>query len=136
MRNHITVLLLCLFLIFQVHIAHAAFGIKKVRGADNSLVVAHQASFTNDLYYTHPPADSTHHAPAIKAKHNNGLQGRLALTFSLLGLIFQPLGAVAMYFGARGWKKGTHRRGLAIAGFILGTIEVLITLLILIVILE
>ena len=49
----------------------------------------------------------------------------------MIGLAFQPLGFVAVYFGIRGWKRGKYRRGLAIAGFVLGTIEVLVTLLIL-----
>ena len=49
-----------------------------------------------------------------------------------LGLfLFSPLGALAIYYGVRGWKKGQKRRGLAIAGFILGIIDVLIAIIIL-----
>ena len=90
----------------------------------------YHGNFTSEASCFHPLADSTHHIAPEKAKKNNGLRGRLAFTFSMLGLIFQPLGVVAMYFGIRGWKKGMYRRGLAIAGFVLGIIEVLITLFI------
>ncbi len=132
MRNNIPVWLLCFFLMCQVHGAQAAFRIKNVYSTNNSQAAAsYQGNFTNEITNVHRLTDSTRHSPAAKAKKNNGLQGRLAFTFGMLGLIFQPLGVVAMYFGVRGWKKGTYRRGLAIAGFILGTIEVLISLFIL-----
>ena len=132
MRNNIAVLLLCLFLICRVDNAPAAFCLKNIHRTDNSSVTAaYHGNFTREVSYVHPLADSTHHNAPEKAKKNNGLRGRLAFTFGMLGLIFQPLGVVAMYFGVRGWKKGMYRRGLAIAGFVLGTIEVLITLFIL-----
>ncbi len=131
MRNKTGVILLCFFLLGCVHSAQAAFVIRNVEATGTSLSGAYHADLTNEAFHALPLADSTNYADAKKQGQKNGLQGRLAFTFSMIGLAFQPLGFVAMYFGIRGWKKGKYRRGLAIAGFVLGTIEVLVTLLIL-----
>ena len=131
MRNKTGVLLLCFFLFGCVHSAHAAFVIRNLEATSTNLPGTYHGDLTNEAFHALPLADSTSHAAAKKKGQKNGLQGRLAFTFSMIGLAFQPLGFVAVYFGIRGWKRGKYRRGLAIAGFVLGTIEVLVTLLIL-----
>ena len=103
MRYNIQVGLLCLLLICHVHSAHAAFWIKNVHGTDDNLsAAAYQRNFTNEVSPALPLADSTHHGQVAKVKRNNGLQGRLAFTFGMLGLIFQPIGVVAIFWLEKG----------------------------------
>ncbi len=51
---------------------------------------------------------------------------KLALTFTLCGLVFSPLGIAALAFGIRALRAHTRDRDIAIASIILGSIEIVI----------
>jgi hypothetical protein len=66
-------------------------------------------------------------------KKGNGF-GIAALSCSLAGFLFPLLGILGIVFGAIGMSKNRKLRGLAIAGFSLGILETIISVLALIII--
>ena len=79
-------------------------------------------------------------APVIRNKNNSGTQkgngfGIAALSCALVGARVPFFGVLAIIFGAIGMSKNRSLRGLAIAGFVLGILELIISVLALIIIL-
>ena len=67
--------------------------------------------------------------PLVTASSDTSAWGIVAICCGVMGLFIPFLGIPALIFGAMGLKK--KMRGLAIAGFILGVIEVILLLLVL-----
>jgi len=138
MANRLPVFLLSFFLVCLVHTSYAAYRVNNVHVASDSLLIADSwagapylgrlSERVSSFYQLIEPADN---GSRVGAKPDNGRDGRRALTWSLLGLLFSPLGVVAVCYGIRGLKKGKKRKGLAIAGLILGAIEVCFALFVL-----
>ena len=72
--------------------------------------------------------------PISSAKTDTAAWGISSFIFGLLGFINPLFGVPAIIFGALGFKK--KLRGLAIAGFVLGVIEILIVSLAIVLILS
>jgi hypothetical protein len=68
--------------------------------------------------------------PIASAKTDSAIWGILSFVFGLLGIINPLFGIPATIFGAFGLKK--KLRGLAIAGFILGLIEIIFIILVIV----
>ena len=66
--------------------------------------------------------------PLLTASSDTSAWGIVAICCGVLGLFIPFLGIPALIFGAMGLKK--KMKGLAITGFILGLIEVIILLLV------
>ncbi len=121
--------------------SQAAYGVKHAYAASDSLLMANSwvaqhnvGNFTEGVSLSQQLI-ADYDDRVAGARPDDGRNGKRALTWALIGILFYPLGAVAMYFGAKGWKKRKGKRGLAIAGFILGTIEVCVSLFLIFVIL-
>jgi len=136
MGNKISISLLFLFLVCLVHSTKAAFPLKHVYANADSLLMpgssaglANQGGLRAGVSFLRQLVTRPYHGRQPHGTDpEDGRNGERALTWGAVGIIFWPLGAVAMYFGIRGWQRGRKEKGLAIAGFILGTIEILIVI--------
>ena len=141
MKNKIPVFLF-LLLVCIAYSAHAAYRVKHTYKTADKLLAASWAShplreiFTERTTFFQQPVAHADKDKAPLTKPDNGRTGVKALIWSLLGMLFLPLGVMAIYYGIKGLQKGRRKKGLAITGLILGIIEVFITLVIITVILS
>jgi hypothetical protein len=129
MKNKIVILLIGVLWVMTPNVVFAAFPVKL------NQVVAQQVSDENEIKETTVPSENKMIAPA-KIKNNttedkkgNGF-GIAALSCSLVGLAYPILGILGIIFGAIGMSKNRKLRGLGIAGFVLGIIDLLSVFLI------
>jgi hypothetical protein len=134
MKNKIVLLLIGALWIITPQVSYAAFPVKS-----NS--VAEQKTITENV---HKDAELLQEkqvmAPALRNKNNSDTQkgngfGIAALSCALVGMRVPFFGVLAIIFGAIGMSKNRSLRGLAIAGFVLGILELIISVLALIIIL-
>ena len=141
MKNKIPVFLF-LLLVCIAYSAHGAYRVKHTYKTADKLLAASWASypirdiFTRKTTFFHQPVAYADQGKTPLTTPDNGRIGVKALIWSLLGMLFLPLGVMAIYYGIKGLQKGRRKKGLAITGFIIGIIEVFITLVIVTVILS
>ncbi len=129
MKNKIVILLIGVLWVMIPNVSFAAFPVK------SNQVVTQQVSDENEIKETAVPKENQLATPA-KIKNNqtedkkgNGF-GIAALSCSLVGLAYPILGILGIIFGAIGMSKNRKLRGLGIAGFVLGIIDLLSVFLI------
>ena len=134
MKNKIVLLLIGALWIITPQVSYAAFPVK-------SNPVAEQKTITENV---HKDAELLQEkqvmAPSLRNKNNSDTQkgngfGIAALSCALVGMRVPFFGVLAIIFGAIGMSKNRSLRGLAIAGFVLGILELIISVLALIIIL-
>lgn len=134
MKNKIVLLLIGALWIITPQVSYAAFPVK-------SNPVAEQKTITENV---HKDAELLQEkqvmAPTLRNKNNSDTQkgngfGIAALSCALVGMRVPFFGVLAIIFGAIGMSKNRTLRGLAIAGFVLGILELIISVLALIIIL-
>ena len=124
MKRFFSIFLPVLLLVCTVNCGYAAYPIKAV---GHTAFVADSGLNGNKPQVAKADNSEVHHhlRPA-----DDGRNGRRALIWAILGLLFQPFGILAIYFGVKGWKKQQRNRALAIVGFTVGVIETLLVILI------
>ena len=134
MKNKIVLLLIGSLWMITPQVTFAAFPVK-------SNPVAEHKTITENV---HKEAELFQEkqvvAPAIRNKNNSDTQkgngfGIAALSCALVGMRVPFFGILAIVFGAIGMGKNRSLRGLAIAGFVLGILELIVSVLALIIIL-
>jgi hypothetical protein len=129
MKNKIVILLIGLLWVMTPNVVFAAFPVK------SNQVVVQKVNDENEIKETAVPSENKLIAPAkiknktIEDKKGNGF-GIAALSCSLVGLAYPILGILGIIFGAIGMSKNRKLRGLGIAGFVLGIIDLLSVFLI------
>ena len=133
MKNKLIALVSVLCLLFTAPAAHAGFVVEKT----TSTVVA-ERMLTNAKTITHKEK-----AAGFAAKVNKALSflhpyrtakasewvGIAAIGFGLLGLLVPGVNLLAIHFGVLGMGRGCKVQGLAVTGFVLGVIELVLYLI-------
>lgn len=133
MKNKIVILLIGVLWVMIPKVSFAAFPVK------SNQVVIQQVSDENEIKATAVPKENQLATPAnIKNNQTEGKKGNgfgiASLSFALVGLRVPFFGLLAVIFGAIGMNKNRTLRGMAIAGFSLGVLETIISVLALIII--
>jgi len=131
MKNRIVLLFIGALWMLSPQVSYAAFPVK-------SNPVAEQKTINeNVLKDTELMNEKQVIAPVIRNKNNSDTQkgngfGIAALSCALVGARVPFFGILAIVFGAIGMSKNRTLRGLAITGFILGIVELVVSILLLI----
>lgn len=131
---------ICLALsLFSLAPAHAGFFIPKntavnsvqpVQASTASAPTASSVTYSNDLQISDPFSRGTNFPRPYHRHHaKNQWYGIVALGCGLLGLIFPGLNFAAILFGVLGIGRKSEAKGLAIAGLVLGLLELAIFLI-------
>jgi hypothetical protein len=133
MKNKIVILLIGVLWVMIPNVSFAAFPVK------SNQVIAQQVSDENEIKEATVPSEIKMIAPAkIKNNQTEGKKGNgfgiASLSCALVGLRVPFFGLLAVIFGAIGMNKNRTLRGMAIAGFSLGVLETIISVLALIII--
>ena len=137
MRNKRSIFLLFLFLVCLAHTTRAAFPLRHVHGASDNLLIAGepgppgQEKVTDKASFLQQQIAWPDYGKGAGHRAGNRTDAQRALSWALIGILVLPLGALAMHFAMRSWKKGERMQGLAIAAFVLGVMEVCLCLFIL-----
>lgn len=133
MKNKIVILLIGLFWVMTPNVVIAAFPVK------SNQVLVQQVSDENEIKAATLPKENQLASLAnIKNNQTEGKKGNgfgiASLSCALVGLRVPFFGLLAVIFGAIGMNKNRTLRGMAIAGFTLGILETIISVLALIII--
>lgn len=121
-------IIIFIFLIGTTATAHAGFVIKKNTTIIESVIAA--SEITKPIIAIQKPSaakqegDNQHQRQKRKPSES-GWEGITALVCALAGI-----GILGVIFGAIGMGKGHKHRGMAIAGFVIGLVQVFFTALI------
>ena len=133
MKNRIVLLFIGALWMLSPQVSYAAFPVNP------NPVVEQKTTNENVVEEAELLKENQVIAPALPnnnadTKKGNGF-GIAALSCSLVGLAYPLFGVLGIVFGAIGMSKNRSLRGLAIAGFVLGILELIISVLALIIIL-
>ena len=138
MKYRLYLLLIVSFLFCSVGDVHAGFVIKK-HITSSTVMAATQNNSNNSLTLTNNSEQHSHLYNAIH-KLTYPLQGYrrrpsewvgiVALLSGVLGLFVPGLNFLAILFGVLGMGRNCNTRGLAVAGFVLGILELLFFLIV------
>ena len=131
MKNKIVLLLIGALWMTTPRVSYAAFPVK------SNPVAAQKTVHENVLKDAELLQEKQVMAPALRNKNNSDAQkgngfGIAALSCALVGMRVPFFGVLAIIFGAIGMSKSRTLRGLAITGFILGIVELVVSILLLI----
>lgn len=134
MKNKIILLLIGALCITTPQVSYAAFPVKSNSVAAQKTTNENVLKDAALLQENQVMAPAMPHKSNLDAQKGNGF-GIAALSCALVGARVPFFGILAIVFGAIGMGKNRSLRGLAIAGFVLGILELIISVLALIFIL-
>lgn len=124
-KSFLSAALMCsLLLSVSVNNSYAGYVVKaQTEQVGNSTDVATSVSTNTETAKETSERDRNYDGnKRTRDKSGDGWQGILAFVFGILG----PTGIMAVIFGAIGMQKGKKHRELAMAGFILGLLRILV----------
>jgi hypothetical protein len=129
MKNKIVLLFIGALWILSTQVSYAAFPVKSNPVAEQKTTnenVIKDAEFLKENQVVAPALPQNNY---VDTKKGNGF-GIAALSCSLVGLVYPLFGVLGIVFGAIGMSKNRKLRGLAIAGFALGILDLISILLV------